>query len=338
MCYSFIICNKNNNINKKNRLMLQNKTYNPFALKHVRLDMSKPPSDNQARMCQEIVRGACVDRYGWSLLPAHEEWRRLLEWIGPKKVLSIGSGRAYFEHWLVQSDISVVCTDIEAPGEHESQLLTVDQIFAYDSFRRSPIAFEPVCVLSATDAVSKYANQCEVLLSIWPPYIKPCAVTPTPKCPCRFSNSLPCGICKPPRYHPRKRASMAHLSRRKQDEIRKRDLHRFILKKARKINRSTHCSCELHTSSSVSLSHSSVSNMTRVSASEPVWLQQSDFVYYALQQFKGHYFILIGEGPHGCTGSDRMFRLLDKKWKLANTLDTPNWDGIFSTIMLYERA
>lgn len=47
--------------------------------------------------------------------------------------------------------------------------------------------------------------------------------------------------------------------------------------------------------------------------------------------------ILIGEGYGGCCGNDEMFSLLDKHFKIVESIQLPNWPGINDNLSIYLR-
>lgn len=57
----------------------------------------------------------------------------------------------------------------------------------------------------------------------------------------------------------------------------------------------------------------------------------------AFQEFKGDYFIHIGEGEFGCTDTPRFFEILDSDWALLSTHLNPTFDGFHDCISFYCR-
>jgi len=55
-----------------------------------------------------------------------------------------------------------------------------------------------------------------------------------------------------------------------------------------------------------------------------------------LRQFRGDTLIYIGEGEGGCTADDMFFDRLDE-WKHIETIDIPQWDGIYDRLSVYQR-
>jgi len=64
---------------------------------------------------------------------------------------------------------------------------------------------------------------------------------------------------------------------------------------------------------------------------------KTNFAYECIQNFHGKYFIYIGESESGCTGNDRFFRLLNRKFKLIEEIEINNWWGINDQVYIYKR-
>lgn len=63
----------------------------------------------------------------------------------------------------------------------------------------------------------------------------------------------------------------------------------------------------------------------------------NEMAYKALNRYEGDIFIYIGEGRGGCNGEDKFFDLLEKKWKIKETVNLPQWRGIHDGLEVYER-
>ena len=61
------------------------------------------------------------------------------------------------------------------------------------------------------------------------------------------------------------------------------------------------------------------------------------FAYNCLKNFKGKYFIYIGEGSGGCTGDDDFHGYLDKNFKLIDDYELPQWFGIHDRLCIFKR-
>lgn len=57
----------------------------------------------------------------------------------------------------------------------------------------------------------------------------------------------------------------------------------------------------------------------------------------ALERFKGDRVVYVGEHEGGCTGTGRFHVLLDRDYRLAQTIQIPQWDGLHDEVMLYSR-
>jgi hypothetical protein len=62
-----------------------------------------------------------------------------------------------------------------------------------------------------------------------------------------------------------------------------------------------------------------------------------DCAYLALREFKGNTFVFIGEQQEGCTGSDRLFRLLSKEWTCVETIYHLNIGKTYSSVYIYNK-
>lgn len=63
----------------------------------------------------------------------------------------------------------------------------------------------------------------------------------------------------------------------------------------------------------------------------------TSFAYDCLKNFKGKYFIYIGEGSGGCTGDDQFFELLYNNFEIVDSYDIPQWAGIRDYLQIYKR-
>ncbi len=59
--------------------------------------------------------------------------------------------------------------------------------------------------------------------------------------------------------------------------------------------------------------------------------------YNSLKAFKGNKLIFIGEGQGGCTGCDKFFKLLYRKWERVKEVSIPQWMGMHDELFLYKR-
>lgn len=56
-----------------------------------------------------------------------------------------------------------------------------------------------------------------------------------------------------------------------------------------------------------------------------------------LSLYTGKKVIYIGEDQYGCTGCEEFHNRLNNEFKIVDTVDIPNWDGIRDYLHLYER-
>jgi hypothetical protein len=61
------------------------------------------------------------------------------------------------------------------------------------------------------------------------------------------------------------------------------------------------------------------------------------FAYDCLKNYKGRYFIYIGEGPGGCTGDDDFHEYLENNFSEVDFYKIPQWFGIHDFLWVYER-
>lgn len=52
----------------------------------------------------------------------------------------------------------------------------------------------------------------------------------------------------------------------------------------------------------------------------------------------GRFFLLIGEGPGGCTGNDRLFDLLDSRFTRVGDADVRPWFGMHDHLVIYQKV
>jgi hypothetical protein len=57
----------------------------------------------------------------------------------------------------------------------------------------------------------------------------------------------------------------------------------------------------------------------------------------ALEFYRGSHVIYIGEGEFGCTADEPFHRLLERDWKLIDSLDIPHWKKSNDWLQVYER-
>ena len=62
-----------------------------------------------------------------------------------------------------------------------------------------------------------------------------------------------------------------------------------------------------------------------------------DCAYLALREFKGDTFVFIGELSGGCTGSNRLFRLLSKEWTCVEQIGHSNIGQTYSSVYIYNK-
>ncbi len=59
--------------------------------------------------------------------------------------------------------------------------------------------------------------------------------------------------------------------------------------------------------------------------------------YNLLKAYTGKYFVYVGEGPGGCTGTDEFHDELHVAWKDVDYIRIPQWSGIHDSVYVYER-
>jgi hypothetical protein len=64
---------------------------------------------------------------------------------------------------------------------------------------------------------------------------------------------------------------------------------------------------------------------------------RSHLALRALRTYRGEYFLYVGEGTWGCTGSEGFHRELDKYWKSVKVCSIPQWPGIRDALFVYRR-
>lgn len=57
----------------------------------------------------------------------------------------------------------------------------------------------------------------------------------------------------------------------------------------------------------------------------------------AITASRGEYVIYIGEGPGGCTGTDKMHFLIEEQFELRHTLRIPRFDGMRDRLEVWRR-
>lgn len=62
-----------------------------------------------------------------------------------------------------------------------------------------------------------------------------------------------------------------------------------------------------------------------------------DFGFQCIRSFRGKYLVYVGESEGGCTGNDKMFRLIDKKWNPIREIQLTQWEGIHDSLTIYAR-
>ncbi|HET9566323.1 MAG TPA: hypothetical protein VFP27_17915, partial [Mycobacterium sp.] len=58
----------------------------------------------------------------------------------------------------------------------------------------------------------------------------------------------------------------------------------------------------------------------------------------ALDAFRGHRVVYIGEGDGGCTGDNTFHRRLRRGWTEVEVIDLPQWEGIHDRVRCYTRG
>lgn len=172
--------------------------------------------------------------------------------------------------------------------------------------------FMKVDTMSATDAVRIFKDS-EVLLSIWPTYVSSYASW-------KYVDPSECYYCSgEAKSFQLKRCTNKPVGYKKMSPEAKKEFQRAQIRRQVNVHRKGPSDRQLCVCCA-NPEHNSV-----------------DFAYESLKLFKGNTFIHIGEGPGGCTGSDRMWCELQKNWTLTHSIDHPNWRKIYSYIQVYER-
>ena len=57
----------------------------------------------------------------------------------------------------------------------------------------------------------------------------------------------------------------------------------------------------------------------------------------ALKEYKGKYFIFVGESAGGCTADDAFFGLLEKEWVVKEYISLLCWPGIHDSMCIFQR-
>jgi hypothetical protein len=282
---------------KSHRLLFYSSVDKCVSLLISALRNEKKINRNLFYLLSTYVRGDYISYFGW----AHVEWHCIMDmspFLLDKRILSINSGNAYIERLIMDFiPCTIICTDIES--NVSSSFMSVEQV-------------------NAVDALQRYDDS-DVLLSVWPPYIAETNY---------INYATECIHCNNGIYKEvvsqKKEAYKKYLNQRyrklrtkagicgKQIDI---EIGRLLTKFSPKINLSNHDKC--------------------VFCEEP--FSEEDCAYNALSVFRGNIFIHIGECSGGCTGSKKLFTLLNKEWKLIKRIDHPNWDGIHSDIQIYTR-
>lgn len=59
--------------------------------------------------------------------------------------------------------------------------------------------------------------------------------------------------------------------------------------------------------------------------------------WQALRNYKGARVVYVGEDSSGCTGCDKFHNLLDREWREQQTVQLPQWWGIYDRMKIYAR-
>lgn len=62
-----------------------------------------------------------------------------------------------------------------------------------------------------------------------------------------------------------------------------------------------------------------------------------NMAYKCLKNYKGNYFLYIGEDYPGCTANEKFYLLLKNSFKLIKKIELPNWNGFNSHLKVYKR-
>lgn len=69
-----------------------------------------------------------------------------------------------------------------------------------------------------------------------------------------------------------------------------------------------------------------------------IWPCYDDpWAYFALKEYKGQYFIFVGEGQGGCTAEDMFFNELERNWEMIHDVWIPRHDGIHDYLSIHRR-
>jgi len=64
---------------------------------------------------------------------------------------------------------------------------------------------------------------------------------------------------------------------------------------------------------------------------------ENDMALNCIKNYKGKYFLYVGEGKSGCNGTDEFFEYLDKNFHIIKEINIPQWYGINDSFTVYER-
>jgi len=68
------------------------------------------------------------------------------------------------------------------------------------------------------------------------------------------------------------------------------------------------------------------------------WIpNESDAAYQAVLSFTGDFIFYVGEGKGGCTANDAFYDLMSREWDEVYQGDPPNWYGVYSEDVIYQR-
>ena len=189
----------------------------------------------------------------------------------------------------------------------QSQLETV--ILCTD-IKASPTRFLPIMIKNSRLAVCEH--DADTLLSIWTPFIE--------RKHCVGCNNCACNK----RIQQRQQAFTKSLIER----LKKVQKHKGLNKPIEQIVRQK---VKDWRKKNVNL----LTSLMKKNCSRCFDLE--DCAYNALVEFRGDTFIYVGEGPDGCTGSDRLFDLLKREWNEIECIEHLNWNKIYSFIAIYQR-
>ena len=68
------------------------------------------------------------------------------------------------------------------------------------------------------------------------------------------------------------------------------------------------------------------------------WPDLADYTSEVLEEFRGRYFVYIGEAAGGCTGSGGFHETLERDYDLITTQNLPNFHGIYDQLFVYLRT